>query len=999
LLLGGGVLVVPTAAASVTETAPKVVPSAPATEAPDAEAAAWLAHKWGNRVEVLAERTELTQMFAEPDGSFTTRQSATPQRVRRGSGWVPVDTTLQRTADGLTPAATTLDMHFSAGGTGPLLTFGNGAQRVQLRWPTALPAPVVSGAKATYPEVLPGVDLELTATADSFGEVLVVKNGAAAKNPALSQLRFGVTASDVTLRQAADDKVIQAVDAQGSTAFVSDGAAMWDTPTAEATAQRRVAVPSVAPTGDVIAHSSVEPRSIPVTLSAQTLTVTPAQDMLTDATTNFPVYIDPGFNGGKEIWTVVSRLHPDTSYWTNSSMRDYMRVGQDWHSSSSDDWRTIVQFNIGTLAHTQIRSASVLTTVWHSADCTASPLGLYRTSHISTDKSVTWNNTKSTDSTTKWWALRTVNASANKHECPKGNDEVEFGDPGGGPYKIRDAFQQAADHADGTITFGFRAPDESDEYQWKKLVKDSTYLDVNYNRKPGRPTAMSVSPCDKNPCANPAKTNSKSVQLKMTATDPDGGSLRYEFEVYDNAGKVLKAKSGSAVTGVKVGTSRGWTVVDSNKKALPDGTYQWRARACDSYWCGDYSGWYGLTIDTTNPGAPKLSAAPYKPIDSGEADAVPSGYGGPGTPGELTLSPAESTDAVTYYNWWFTAGDTKVHQVTAGANGVGVDHFTPTREGKHTIRAYAADAAGNRTQSDAEYSFKVAPAGGQWVWHMNEVQPASTDSLPQPNRPLKVAGAGVTWADRDDGYALSLDGRGELATDLPVLDTTADSGFTVAAWVKLDQDPDTAETPPDLVGDTPAPDPTTEPTPTTTGDPGDDTTDPGDEGDTPLPSIMDNTMTAVSQDGVHTSMFRLGYRPDLDLTGDGKPDRAWCFTLKDADMVTSPATRACSTAYVHQGEWVHLVGVADRPHNQLRLYVNGGPGLQHSQDPDDTGVMAAFTGSAAWAATGSFSVGRGLADGDAERWHGQIDDVYAVPRVWSDTEVEIAAAVDDETAG
>ncbi|MGA5301777.1 LamG-like jellyroll fold domain-containing protein [Nucisporomicrobium flavum] len=953
------------------------------TEAPDPEGAAWLAYKYGTEVEVLGERTESSQTFAQPDGSFRTRQSVVPQRVHSANGWVPIDKNLTLTDGRLQPAATTLDMSFSPGGEGPMLTFGRDGKRVSLTWPKKLPVPVVEGPSATYREVFPGVDLRLTANADSFSQVLIVKDSDAADNSDLAQLTFGLSAEGVTLRQDPDDGVIRAVDSGGTTTFISDGAAMWDTPAATAVPASKQARASAT---EVSGTRSADLQKIPVDLAGQTLTVTPSQQMLTSPATDFPLYIDPGFNGGKEIWTVVSRLHPDTSYWTNDNYRDTMRVGQNWQSSSSDDWRTLVQFNIEKLKSTQILSASVLTRVYHTADCSPSPFGLYRAKYIDKSKAVTWDNTKSTDSTQKWWSLRTVNATANKSACPKSNDEVEFGDPSSGTKKIRDAFQQAATDGYPTITLGFRAPDESDDYQWKKLEKDSTYLDINYNRKPGTPTGLSVTPCDKNPCANPAKSNAEKPQLKMTVSDPDGGSLTYKFEVWDNAKKVVKAKSDSAVTGVKSGTSKGWYIVDSNKKRLPDGTYQWRGQACDgSKFCGPFSSWYGLTIDTSNPGAPKIDIDPYKRWGGSEADAVPGGYGSPGTAGTMTLTPNKSTDGVSYYNWWFTTGDTKVHKVIPGSNGIGSTSVVPTREGPHTIRAYAVDAAGNKTEGEAEYPFKVAPAGGQWVWHMDQPQAGLAPSGPENNRPLKATAAGTRWTDRNDGYALGLDGTGAMTTDLPVLNTIAASGFTVAAWVKIDDDPG-ALPPSDEEGTTPLPEPS--------GSGPEDPADPPTPDSDPEPSVLDAPMTVLSQDGAHTSMFRLGYRPDLDLTGDGKPDPAWCFSLAATDATSSAVSRTCSTAYVHQGDWVHLVGVTDRVHGEIRLYVNGGPGLQFGETPEETGVMTRASATASWAAAGGFAVGRGKTETGSEFWHGEIDDVYAVPRVWLDAEIETNAARD-----
>jgi hypothetical protein len=82
------------------------------TVAPDEATAAWQAHKFGSPVEVLADRTESSQTFAQPDGTFTFRQSASPQRVRKGESWVPVDTTLVLSGGSVVPKATVLAMRF-----------------------------------------------------------------------------------------------------------------------------------------------------------------------------------------------------------------------------------------------------------------------------------------------------------------------------------------------------------------------------------------------------------------------------------------------------------------------------------------------------------------------------------------------------------------------------------------------------------------------------------------------------------------------------------------------------------------------------------------------------------------------------------------------------------------------------------------------------------------------------------------------------------------------
>ncbi|UQU67584.1 hypothetical protein COUCH_15490 [Couchioplanes caeruleus] len=147
-----------------------------------ASAALQLAAQADAPVEVVGLRDEYSQTCANPDGSFTLQQSAAPQRVRAADGsWVEPDATLVRRSDGsVGPRAAVVDLSFAAGPDG---LPGSGSARLRLArdgesftlgWPSlpALrrPGPQLFGETALYRDVLPGVDLRLTASIEGYGK-------------------------------------------------------------------------------------------------------------------------------------------------------------------------------------------------------------------------------------------------------------------------------------------------------------------------------------------------------------------------------------------------------------------------------------------------------------------------------------------------------------------------------------------------------------------------------------------------------------------------------------------------------------------------------------------------------------------------------------------------------------------------------------------------------------------------------------------------------------
>lgn len=187
------------------------------------------------------------------------------------------------------------------------------------------------------------------------------------------------------------------------------------------------------------------------------------------------------------------------------------------------------------------------------------------------------------------------------------------------------------------------------------------------------------------------------------------------------------------------------------------------------------------------------------------------------------------------------------------------------------------------------------------------------------NTDLKVADGVVVPEAATLDVRFSAGGAGPMLT--VVKDGRSPAGFTVAAWVRLPapEPADGGEEPGEQPGEG------TEPGAGEGDDPEGGGTPSDEEQGEETSSLPTSNQVAVSQDGRNASMFRLGYRADLDLDGDAVKDPAWCFTVKAQDLSTAGSIDACTTSYVEAGAWVHLVGIVNPVTNRIQLYVNGIP--------------------------------------------------------------------------
>lgn len=433
----------------------------------------------GQPVELISARTEASDTWALPDGSFSVKRHGTVVRLWRNGAWVAADPTLQFATDGsVLPKATSVSVEFSGGGTGPMLTGVKDGRTLSLTWPKPLPKPTLEANVATYAEVLPGVDLQLKAEVEGFSQLLVVKTASAAQNPELAELQFTMGTVGLNVAEDAETGMLAATDPAGQTVFTSPAPLMWDSRTTAAPAGTAALTLAAAeetssPEDAFEPGPGAEDAQMATEVSGDTLTITPDPGLLTGAETAYPVYIDPSWAWGEwQHWTRVYKAYPNNSYW---DAKGDVRVGYEAETGGSDRIsRSFFQLDTSDVEGAQIKSATFRIRNTWSWSCEPRRVELYQVGDIS--RKTTWNTQPS--KLTKD-PLSFVDDSKGRPECDAGNLEFDA------TSAVRTA---AADNDDASVTFGLYAANEGDTFGWKRFDPKTATLEIKYNNKPERPS-------------------------------------------------------------------------------------------------------------------------------------------------------------------------------------------------------------------------------------------------------------------------------------------------------------------------------------------------------------------------------------------------------------------------------------------------------------------------------------------------------------------------------
>ncbi|MFF6780676.1 LamG-like jellyroll fold domain-containing protein [Streptomyces sp. NPDC012510] len=954
-------------------------------ETPDlSEGQRALAHaqKSGERVEVVSERSERATVFANPDGyTFTLEESAVPIRVAAADGgWQAPDPVLEVRSDGsVAPRAAAVEMVFSGGGDGdPLVEISDQGRTLALGWPGKLPEPELDGASALYSEVLPDVDLRVTASAEGFQHILIVKTPEAAAGSSLDRITYDLKATGLDLHEGAAGNLM-AVDGEGNTVFRAPPAQMWDSAGSAAT-QRPAMVRSAMAAAEGTDRSGITHRvsdpprrggaaadrgepaqgdkvaKMDVEVTDDSLALTPDADMLTKtAPADFPLHIDPNVTWSESERTLLRSDGYEDYAWGNGEDGLGKGAGRcgtwnNYYCGPGYTQRLYFEFSPASFKGKKVLDATFRITEPWAFQCDPRWVDLVRTNNISS--STTWS---SRPKRLDLMGDKHVSAGRGSLCAPDSPDaQIEFNDnPAESDENLTSTVRNFAAGKFSRLTLEIRAHDESDTAAWKRFKNDAV-LDVDFVGLPAKPTGVGIgssAACEKD-VTDPDVISTPEPSLRATAQTAAGGEkeaqLRVAFDVdVQNSGGTWA--DAPITEGADLRPSTGYkgdgTALTMIWPKLTEGKlYRYRAWV-RSYYNGGKSylsgpsnasvtGWCYFKIDPTAPKAPRISvSSPYTECTT--ADCVP--HGGPGQKMTFTFAPGATGDTnIASYSYKLSTAAAWSAPIPASKPTATI---VPNRSGSFRIYARATDDVG-KGRAGAQNAIDVLVDAGEGAigrWHFAEAGGAAVDSATAGGTARHNATLSGT-ATRDDrgrrglithdaagvplenpvtDRGLALDGStGYAATGGQVLETR--SSYTVSAWARVN---------------------------------------PGASG----------TETLLGQDGGAYSPFYLSY--NADGAGD------WSMRMLSKEASGNTWNKARGEQPSPKGVWTHVAAAYDAESNVARLYINGA-------------LRSEVNAGTPWLATGGLQIGRTKWNSNnVDHFDGSIDEVAVWQRALGDKEI------------
>lgn len=737
-LLAVGLLgaVGPVAPASAAEDAAAVTKTPKLTSRLDVPSARVAARAQGAPVEALSERTSTSTTWVNPDGSFDTELAMAPVRVKQPDGsWADVDLSLARGASGVIgPKVSPVPFAVAGAGSSTVASAALAAAVTEVGWSGPLPAPVLTGPTATYPEVRPGVDLVVRALRSGFEVSFVIKS----RPTGPLSLPLSLTLRGLSASVQADG-ALSLVDGTGKELGRGGAPVMYgaDTvpgttmPAHEAPVMAALSTPAPASLSGLAPSAAKAGASglLASSVTTSTWSLTPDPAFLADSSVVYPVTVDPSYTFSINDDTYVKSDVTTSQY---SATRLYIGV-----NGAGAVARTMMRISAipSVLVGKYISSASLQLYNSYSATCTVSlaPVNLYKVG--------AWT------SSTVWSTQPTTSGSISSQNFVNAGPNNACGGAAYGNLDLTSVVRGWAAGTDNTKNFEVRSI-ETDVHGWKEFysVDDGggvPRIKVVYWAYPSTPGPVSVTPGGG--VSPSATTNTTTPVLSTVVNSATGDVTQARFEIYNGASLVWSGtsavgKSGAisqiavpASAGLVVGTAytvKAWGITGAATSAQASTPVT-------------------FTVDTTAPPAPTVTAATY--VAGAWASAL--------VPDTFTVArPAGDVDR---YSYQFDAGPLTTVSSAGASTPVSI---TPPA-GWHTLNVYALDTAGN-TSTAGTFTFGTpgvsAPADG--------AKTLGGVTL-NANAPSTETGVRFQYRRADT----------DSWTDIPVANVTK-AGTAVAAW-------------------------------------------------------------------------------------------------------------------------------------------------------------------------------------------------------------------------
>ncbi|WEV24504.1 cell wall-binding repeat-containing protein [Streptomyces sp. 71268] len=534
-------------------------------------------------VELVSRRTETSQTFANPDGSFTTEMTSGPERIKQEGKWREVDVRLANLGGGVVgPKVHPESLHVSPGGgrvarslndsrtAAPrdLVTLGTGNDQIHLQWKGGLPAPELSGTTARYRKALPGADVLVEATRSGFAQYVEL-----AERPTEEDYSYvlPVKSKGLEATEQADGSVHFIDVRSGSVRAVMPAPIMWD-----ATVD--------APSGKHSRRAAVSMDVVNKGSGTIDLVIRPDRNFLADKNTRYPVTIDPSTSALSNVFdTYVQR--GDDRDWSSDTELDFGNPGTSNPDGSNRAARSFIHWNTEPIKDALIAKAELQLYNFHSGntDCKDYPWTVWDTGAAAT--------------TSRWSNQPEWRQEYHSSTQTKGNPDC-----GADGWIAADATELVQTWASAKVSTGHMGlrTTSDDPKMWKRVnssdnAENPPELSVNYNYRPQTGVHHRAGP----PYAygnGEWIVNSTTPVLRASFDDVDGDTVNGTFEIRDRA---TGATVGNYLVSNWVPAGEPASVTVPSGLLRDGGRYEFRTSAYDgTHHNTGWSAWQPFRVDS-----------------------------------------------------------------------------------------------------------------------------------------------------------------------------------------------------------------------------------------------------------------------------------------------------------------------------------------------------------------------------------------------------------------